>query len=49
MGEPSPGDQSSGKPRPRVSWWHLLSGAVLVALFTYLTPRYKSPEYAHLT
>jgi len=35
--------------KPLVQWWHWISGAVLIILFTFLSPRGKSPEFAHLT
>ncbi|MFH0765566.1 MAG: hypothetical protein V2A61_04010, partial [Calditrichota bacterium] len=35
-------------PHPPVRWWHWTMGLSLVVLFTLLTPRSKSPEFAHL-
>ncbi len=42
--------ESSTEPsRPVIHWWHWVAGILLVLVFTWLSPRGKSPEYAHLT
>lgn len=48
MSEASTSDPSSIDQKLTIRWWHLLTGMLLIVLLTFLTPRGKSPEFAHL-